>query len=99
MTNFTENVDAFADGNAEQTARLAAAYGEIMTDISKGVEKAGYLVEKSGGSVRGVPELRQLLQIMDGGFAKIAREVIADAQALAPAGEADPAASEDPPAA
>ena len=76
--DFNTAVDEFKTMSDEQRGTLAAIYGDILTSIGPAVAKAKYAAEMLSPSVRGVPELQQLLQIMDGGFSKVASEIVAE---------------------
>lgn len=76
--DFNTSVNEFKTASDEQRGMLAAIYGDILTSIGPAVVKAKYAAEKLSPSVRGVPELQQLLQIMDGGFSKVAQEIVAE---------------------
>lgn len=89
---FDTIVDDFKTKSDEQRGSLAAIYGDILQSIGPAVVKAKYAAEQLSPSVRGVPELQQLLQIMDGGFSKVATEIISEAQSVA----ATPAEVETP---
>ena len=80
---FNTAVDEFKEMSDEQRGTLAAIYGDILTSIGPAVAKAKYAAGRLSPSVRGVPELQQLLQIMDGGFSKVALEIVAEHTAAA----------------
>ena len=80
MATYEETVDHFKNTSDEQRDVLAGIYGEIVEDIGPAVEKARYAAEKLSPTVRGVTELNQLINIMDGGFVRIAAEIITEAQ-------------------
>lgn len=81
MSDFNERADTLRNSFSEQIDGLAELYGEILIGMNDPVKKARHLAETYPDSVRGIKELKQLLQIMDGNFSKIAGEIIEESRA------------------
>ena len=71
-----EKLTSIKSHSDQQLQDLAAVYAEILGEMDETVVKARSVVLELPPTVRGIAELKQLLQIMDGGFVKIAKDII-----------------------
>ena len=82
---FDKALASLAELSGNQRTLTAAIYGDLLASFAPVAAKIQSAIDTLGAttSVPGMTELGQAMRIMDGGFARIAKGVIAEATAAA----------------
>lgn len=93
---YIDDIQSIRDMEVESKKNLVEKYMDLIADMTLGVDKARVLVRELPDTTPAIPQLRQLINIMDIGFMRQVEALIAQVTLTEPELESEPEPESEP---